>query len=84
MTMPDDVRPGPAAGGPDPTGPGLPAWAREILRCPSCGSVLRDGRRPDGAAEMVCTGEACALAYPVRDGIPVLLVDDAYPASGTV
>ena len=83
--MPDDARPDAAAAGEaDAAGPGLAGWVREILRCPACGSTLRDGRRPDGAAEMVCTGEACALAYPVRDGIPVLLVDDAYPASGTV
>jgi uncharacterized protein YbaR (Trm112 family) len=59
-------------------------WVRELLRCPGCGSPLRDGRRPDGDAELVCTGEACALAYPVRDGIPVLLVDEAYPSAGTV
>lgn len=59
-------------------------WVRDLLRCPACGSTLRDGRRPDGAPELVCTGEVCALAYPVRDGIPVLLVDEAYPASGTV
>lgn len=59
-------------------------WVRDILRCPACGSPLRDSARADGAAELICTGEACALAYPVRDGIPVLLVDEAYPASGTV
>ncbi|HEY3436780.1 MAG TPA: Trm112 family protein [Actinotalea sp.] len=63
---------------------GLDPWVRDILRCPSCGSTLRAGARPDGAVELVCTGEACALAYPVRDGIPVLLLDEAYPASGTV
>jgi uncharacterized protein YbaR (Trm112 family) len=59
-------------------------WVRDVLRCPGCGSPLRDGRRPDGDAELVCTGETCALAYPVRDGIPVLLVDEAYPSAGTV
>jgi uncharacterized protein YbaR (Trm112 family) len=25
----------------------------------------------------VCTDTACALAYPVRDHIPVLLIDEA-------
>ena len=29
----------------------------------------------DAANELVCTG--CGLAYPVRDNIPVLLVDEA-------
>ncbi|MDT0164706.1 hypothetical protein Q9R32_03960 [Actinotalea sp. AC32] len=69
---------------PGDDGPRLDAWVRDILRCPGCGSPLRDGTRPDGSPELVCTGESCALAYPVRDGIPVLLVDEAYPSSGTV
>lgn len=62
----------------------LPLWAREILRCPACGSPLRDATRPDGAPELVCTGGACGLGYPVRDGVPVLLVDEAYPATGSL
>ena len=40
-------------------------------RLPGCHGVAR--RRP--AEELVCTG--CGLAYPVRDDIPVLLVDEA-------
>ena len=52
-------------------------WVREILRCPACGAELRDGTAPDGTPELVCTSRTCALAYPVRDGIPVLLVDEA-------
>lgn len=72
---------GAAVGG---AAPAVPAWVLEILRCPACGAPLREGVRPDGAPELVCTGEACALAYRVQDGIPVLLVDEAYPAGGTV
>jgi uncharacterized protein len=50
-------------------------WLREILRCPACGSALRDGVGPEAAPELQCTG--CNLAYRVDDGIPVLLVDEA-------
>ena len=42
----------------------------EIIVCPACRADL------DAAGEeLVCQG--CGLAYPVRDGIPVLLVDEA-------
>jgi len=50
-------------------------WLREILRCPSCFGVLRDGADAQGAPELHCT--ACRLAYRVDDGIPVLLIDEA-------
>jgi uncharacterized protein len=44
----------------------------EIIVCPDChGKLAVD----DAAQELVCT--ACGLAYPVRDDIPVLLVDEA-------
>ena len=43
-----------------------------ILACPECRSPLRADEQ---AEELVCTG--CGLAYPVRDDIPVLLVDEA-------
>jgi len=46
----------------------------EILACPACKSPLR---QDDLAAELVCTNAECALAYPVRDDIPVLLVEEA-------
>jgi hypothetical protein len=49
-------------------------WLLEILACPSCHSPLREDTE---ASELVCTNEACGLAYPVRDDIPVLLVDEA-------
>jgi uncharacterized protein YbaR (Trm112 family) len=46
----------------------------EILACPNCRSPLRAD--PE-ASERVCTNAGCGLAYPVRDDIPVLLVDEA-------
>jgi uncharacterized protein YbaR (Trm112 family) len=44
----------------------------EILACPACHGELRVD---ESAEELVCT--RCGLAYPVRDDIPVLLVDEA-------
>ena len=52
-------------------GVGVSGWLREILRCPACHGELADATDRDGLAELVCPG--CQLAYPVRDGIPVLL-----------
>ncbi|MEO6512482.1 MAG: Trm112 family protein [Nocardioides sp.] len=43
---------------------------RELIVCPACHAELRDGDD-----ELICTG--CGLVYPVRDDIPVLLVDEA-------
>jgi len=46
----------------------------EILACPQCkGSVVL----APGGDFLVCS--ACAVQYPVRDGIPVMLVDEAVP-----
>jgi uncharacterized protein len=44
----------------------------EILACPNCRGELRID---EGADELVCTG--CGYGYPVRDDIPVLLIDEA-------
>ena len=44
----------------------------EILVCPLCKGPLVDRKDAD---ELVC--KADRLAYPVRDGIPVMLEDDA-------
>jgi uncharacterized protein YbaR (Trm112 family) len=44
----------------------------EILACPKCHAELS----VDQSAELlVCTG--CGLRYPVRDDIPVMLIDEA-------
>ena len=43
----------------------------DLIVCPACRADLTED---DSANELVCTG--CGLAYPVRDDIPVLLVDE--------
>ena len=60
----------------------LEPWIREILRCPACGSTLADGTAADDSPELRCEAATCARTYPVRHGIPVLLVDDAGSATG--
>jgi hypothetical protein len=46
----------------------------EILACPSCrGNV--ELRREGDAEWIVCLN--CGLRYPVRDGLPVMLVEEA-------
>jgi uncharacterized protein len=50
----------------------------EIIACPNCRAGLVVD---DDANELVCS--SCGYAYPVRDDIPVLLVDEARkPAPG--
>jgi len=44
----------------------------EILVCPLSKAPLRYDRE---AQELVC--EESGLAYPIRDGIPIMLVDEA-------
>jgi len=44
----------------------------EILACPKCKGGVSVTPEGDG---VVC--EECSLEYPVRDGIPVMLVDEA-------
>ncbi len=58
----------------------IDSWLLEILACPKCHAPLR---ADDAASELVCTSADCGLAYPVRDDIPVLLIDEARdPAAG--
>ncbi|GAA4837943.1 hypothetical protein GCM10023221_14180 [Luteimicrobium xylanilyticum] len=57
----------------------LDAWARDLLRCPVTGATLVDGVGPGGEPELHSTDPERPLAYPVRDGIPVLLESDARP-----
>ena len=45
-----------------------------ILVCPKCKGEL-EYREADSAH--VC--QACRLRYPIRDGIPIMLIDEATP-----
>lgn len=48
----------------------------EILACPSCRSKL-----VEAADRVVCTNSECGLRFPVRDGIPVMLIEEAERAN---
>jgi len=54
---------------------GLDPLLLEILACPSedHAPLVVDGQR----GILVCT--ACGRGFPVRDGIPVMLLDEAVP-----
>ncbi len=52
----------------------VPAALRALLACPKCHGELADAR--DGRA-LDCP--RCRLSYAVRDGIPVMVVDQAEP-----
>lgn len=56
----------------------IPETIRALLACPRCGGELRDATS-GGLPTLVCT--ACALVYPVEEGIPVLLAERAQPFS---
>lgn len=44
----------------------------KILACPKCKSdiELRDNK-------IICKNPDCGLKYPIRDGIPIMLIDEA-------
>ena len=56
------------------TGMPLPAALLEILVCPQCKGPLEE--RPEGPS-LACA--RCRLVFPVRDGIPIMLLDEAQP-----
>jgi uncharacterized protein YbaR (Trm112 family) len=64
-----------------PEGTAPPAYLAllDVLRCPHCRSpfVTPADAEPE---ELVCS--SCGRAYPVRGGIPVLLVDEARLPTG--
>jgi uncharacterized protein YbaR (Trm112 family) len=65
----------------DPPATPRPAYLAllDILRCPHCrGTFVTPA--DDDPQELVCS--ACGRAYPVRGGVPMLLVDEARLPAG--
>ncbi len=56
---------------------GLDPWLLERLVCP----VSRTPLRYDETAQELIS-DAARFAYPVRDGVPVMLVEEARPIDG--
>jgi uncharacterized protein YbaR (Trm112 family) len=46
----------------------------EILACPKCHTAVHLTPAGDG---LVC--DACRLVYPIRNDIPIMLIDEALP-----
>jgi uncharacterized protein len=52
----------------------VPKQLLDILVCPKCRGELEYKE-----AESTLTCRNCRLVYPVRDGIPIMLIDEAKP-----
>lgn len=63
-----------AAAAPVPAGPRIDPRLLEILVCPVTKSTLEYD-----AARQELVSRAARLAYPIRDGIPIMLPDEARP-----
>lgn len=48
----------------------------ELFVCPNCRAQLTWDYE---SSELVCSSPTCGLAYPVREGIPVFVIDEARP-----
>lgn len=52
----------------------IPAQLLQLLVCPQCRGAL-----VENTADSRLECASCQLAYPVRDGIPIMLRDEAVP-----
>jgi uncharacterized protein len=44
----------------------------DIMACPECKKEVKlEGEK------IVCTNPQCGLRFPIRDGIPIMLIDEA-------
>lgn len=49
----------------------------DILACPKCKGTITLNEAQDG---LICG--ACKLVYEIREGIPIMLIDEAKPLEG--
>lgn len=61
--------------------PVLNGALRAALRCPLSGEELMNG--VDDSGRLTLISQTVGLAYPVRDGVPILLVHEALRTSVT-
>jgi len=61
-----------------PQSPQVEPWLLDLLRCPVTGATLKIHEDGD-QTRLISTDADQPLAYPVRDGVPVLLADHATP-----
>ena len=64
------------AGRPAPLGVSADLWDVLACPCPKHAPVLAD----EAAGQIVCT--ECATRFDVRNGVPVMLLDEATPVEG--
>lgn len=56
----------------------LPEGLLEIMQCPACAGELAEVMEPPS---LLCG--ACGLSYPVEDGIPIMLIEEARSTFGS-
>lgn len=55
----------------------------EILACPKCKGDIRLTEKSTTRGEDGLICKKCKLLYPIKDGIPVMLIDEAIPIGET-